>query len=125
MATARQIAAARRNGVLGGRPTNALTDLKRKAREKATKLLCDETEESIKFLVYVRDNPNVAMPERVRCALALLDRGEVPAKGATYHGTATGAGELLEEPPKLVVLGRFAEKRGSNGADPETNGDSA
>lgn len=105
---------------MGGRPTNLMQELRKRAREKASRLLCNETEECIRFLIYVRDNPNVAMPERVRCALELLNRGEVPAKTASYLGTATPAGDLLEEPPKLVVLGRFPQA--PPGAQAETNG---
>jgi len=127
--TARQIASARRNGHLGGRPTNALTELKRKSREKATKLLCAETEESIKFLVFVRDDANVAIEQRIRCALELLTRGEAPPKSANYLGAAGAAGELLEEPPKLVVLGRFDQERKNgaqeNGHEPGGNGGAA
>lgn len=126
-ATARHAAAARINGRRGGRPTNAIQEMKRKARERAARLLCSETEESILFLKYVRDNPNVPWGERVRCALEMLNRGEVPSKTSSYLGTATPAGELMDEPPKLVVLGKFgAEKvKGDpegNGSAPHTNG---
>lgn len=108
MATNAQRAAARANGRLGGRPTTMLVELKRKARERATRIVASQQEESVKFLIYVRDNPNAALNERVRCALELLNRGEMPAKSASYHGVG-GIGELDEAfaSPKLVVLGRF------------------
>ena len=128
MATPAQRAAARANGQLGGRPTSMLTELKRKAREKATKLVLAQQEESIKFLVYVRDNPNAALNERVRCALELLNRGEMPAKSASFHGIGSASEvEEMFSTPKLVVLGQFERKTSENehGSEAEVVGDEA
>lgn len=88
-----------------------MTELKRKAREKAQRLVAGQQEESVRFLIYVRDNPNADLRERVRCALELLNRGEMPAKSANYHGV--GSASDLDEMfslPKLVVLGKYDTK---------------
>lgn len=100
-----QRAAARENGKKGGRPTSALAELKRKAREKATKLIAGEQEESVRFLIWIRDNPRCDIRERVRCAIELLNRGEIPAKAITAHGEVTADGDIGA--PKLFVIGKF------------------
>lgn len=127
--SAKVVAAARENGQLGGRPVKALIEMKKRARERATRLLCREQEESVRFLIYMRDNPNVSAPERIRCALEILSRGETPTKNASYLGTAAAGGELLDEPPKLVVLGRFKTDEPhtseGNGHGPNGNGEPA
>lgn len=98
----------RRNGHFGGAPTAAAIEQRRKAREKATRIVSANQEEAVKFLVYVMNNPNAALSERVRCALELLNRGELPAKSAAYVGV--GSTDDLDQmfgTPKLVILGKF------------------
>lgn len=105
-------AAARENGKLGGRPTTALTDLRKKAREDGQKLLAAAQTQAVQFLVKVMMDAKVNIRERVHCATELLDRGELPKKSASYHGV----GEMSEldtlfGTPKLVVFGKFGADR--------------
>ena len=99
---------ARHNGHFGGAPTRAMVEVRRKARERATRIVSANQEEAVRFLVYVMNNPNAALAERVRCALELLSRGELPAKSGTYLGVG-GMEELdaMFATPKLVILGKF------------------
>lgn len=130
MATARQRAAARTNGHFGGAPNKRLVELRRKSRDKAMRIVASQQEESVRFLVYVRDNPNAPLNERVRCALELLNRGEMPAKSASYVGVG-GLDELDNAlaAPKLVVLGKYGADREQSSATvvdtSEGNGDGA
>ncbi len=112
MATAKQRASARTNGHFGGAPTKQMIEVRRKAREKATRIVSANQEEAAKFLVYVMNNPNAPLPERVRCALELLNRGEMPAKSATYVGVGTN--EELDKmfgTPKMFVFGKYETER--------------
>jgi hypothetical protein len=121
--SAKQAASARHNGHFGGAPTREMVEVRRKAREKATRIIAANQEEAVKFLVYVMNNPNAPLNERVRCALEVLSRGEMPAKSGTYLGV--GQSDELESifgTPKLVVLGKYADAK-SNGDTPAPNGD--
>lgn len=126
MASPKRQAAGRANGKFGGAPTADMVAVRRKARDKAIRIVAANQEEAVKFLVYVMNNPNAPLNERVRCALELLSRGEMPAKSGTYLGV--GQSDELDAifgTPKLVVLGKFTEKgdvtNGGSGVHP--NGD--
>lgn len=115
-----------RETAVRGSPDGLTLALKRRARDRVARILAREQEESVRFLIYMRDNPNIANEQRIRCALEILSRGETPTKNASYLGTAAAGGELIDEPPKLVVLGKFktdepdhSEKNG------HANGDTA
>lgn len=99
-------------GMLGGRPTNLLTKLKAEAREKSQRLVAGEQETCIKFLIAIRDNKRAPMRERVRCAVELLDRGEMPAKSASFHGfgATDEIGEIFGT-PKLFVLEKYGTEK--------------
>lgn len=106
--TEAQKAAARENGKLGGRPTIALTELRKQAREDAQKLLAAMQTRAVKFLAQVMDDESVDVRERVKCATELLDRGEMPRKSANYHGIGEVAElDAIFSTPKLVVMGKF------------------
>jgi hypothetical protein len=104
--------AARWNGHFGGKPTNAMVALRRRARERATRIVAANQEEAVRFLVYVMNNPNAALSERIRCALELLNRGEMPAKSASFLGVGTSEElDAMFSSPKLVVLGKFGSDK--------------
>jgi len=106
IARKRQIA--RENGALGGRPPTKIMLLRKRARLRAMRLLATQQEKSVRVLIDLRDDPNVPPSERIRCAVELLNRGEVPSKSASFHGH--GSAEALDEmfgAPKLVVLGQW------------------
>lgn len=119
MATPKQRASARTNGHFGGAPSKELVELRRKSRDRATRIVASKQEEAVLFLVYVMNNPNASVSERVRCAIELLDRGELPKKSASYLGVG-GIEEMdaVFGSPKLVVLGKYgSEKNGhANGS---------
>lgn len=119
MRTSRQAQASRLNGALGGRPRNDYgTEARRRNRELARKLLLDAQIESLRFLIYTRDDPNAPRSDRVRCALELLNRGDFPAKSANFVGVGAIPEDL--EVPKMFVLGKFA---GPGGNGSSGNGD--
>jgi len=121
---------AREAGKLGGRPTNQLTRLKATARHRSQRLVAREQETSVRFLVMVRDNKvpgakNIPMRERVRCAIELLDRGEMPAKSASYHGL--GSMDEINElfaVPKLVITQKYGTEKLDEGNGEDVGGDS-
>jgi hypothetical protein len=103
-----QKAAARENGKMGGRPTSALTDLRKKAREDAQKLLASMQVRAVNFLVKVMLDESVDVRERVKCATELLDRGEMPKKSAAYHGVGEiGELDAIFAAPKLFSVSKF------------------
>jgi hypothetical protein len=106
--TEAQKAAARENGKMGGRPTSTLTDLRKKAREDAQKLLAAMQTRAVQFLSEVMLDESVDVRERVKCATELLDRGEMPKKSANFHGV----GEISEmdaifSAPKMFVVSKY------------------
>jgi len=97
---------------IGGGHKKAIIEMRRRSRERAARMLASEQEESVRFLVWTRDNPNAPLTERIRCALEILSRGELPAKNATYMGVgSTEDIDAMFGNPKLVVLGRFTDSK--------------
>lgn len=116
-------------GRLGGRPSAKLQSLKSKARDEAQALLVTQQLPSLRFLMQVRDDPEVPMRERVRCAVELLDRGTTPAVSASVQGIGTlDDMEQRFGVPKLVVTEKYGSANGdapmAAPEEPDDRGDS-
>lgn len=108
-------AAARVNGRAGGRPRNDYgSAAMRRRREQARRLGQNELLESVKFLMWVRDNPAADTANRVRCAVEILNRFGFPSMAVS---AITDASQIFDV-PKLFEIGHLA----GNGAA-VTNGE--
>ena len=87
-----------------------------RARAQARLLGRSATLESVKFLVWVRDNPSAPFTERVKSALAILDRFGFPTTQVTAFEAAD------EIPRKLFVTARFKDPQQEQPSD-QTNGE--